>query len=172
MGNHAAPAVPMRCIPAPCKNICFSLELRRAGIKFAIASPFRRGGTKRQTMKMTLSTYAVADLLLADNNANWSRAGALACHLEEIESETGGEMEFDAVAIRCDYSEYKDLGTWAEDYFAGDEQAGAAAVGLELDMDGKRWIQTEEEALDLVRDYIRDRGQLIEFAGGVIVSSF
>jgi hypothetical protein len=123
-------------------------------------------------MKMMLSTYAVADLLLADNNANWSQAGAiaLACHLEE--SETGEEMEFDAVAIRCDYSEYQDLGLWAEDYFAGDEQAGAAAVGLELDMDGKRWMQTEEEALDLVRDYIRDRGELVEFAGGVIVSTF
>jgi hypothetical protein len=125
-------------------------------------------------MKMTLSTYAVADLLLADNNANWSRAGALALadYLEEIESETGEEMEFDRVAIRCDYSEYKDLGAWAEDYFAGDEQAGADSVGLELDMDGKRWMQSEEEALDLVRDYIRDRGQLIEFAGGVIVSTF
>jgi hypothetical protein len=125
-------------------------------------------------MKMNLSTYAVADLLLADNNANWSRAGALALadYLEEIESETGEEMEFDRVAIRCDYSEYKDLGSWAEDYFAGDEQAGADAVGLEPDMDGKRWMQSEEEALDLVRDYIRDRGQLIEFAGGVIVSTF
>jgi hypothetical protein len=125
-------------------------------------------------MKTTLSTYAVADLLLADNNANWSQAGALAlaCYLEEIESDTGEEMEFDAVAIRCDFSEYKDLGTWAEDYFSGDEKAGADAMGLELDMDGESWIQSEEEALDLVRDYIRDRGQLIEFAGGVIVSSF
>ena len=123
-------------------------------------------------MKMNLSTYAVADLLLADQNANWSQAGALAlaCHLEEIE--TGEEMEFDAVAIRCDYSEYQDLGAWAEDYFSGDEQACADAVGLELDMSGKRCTQTEDEALDLVRDYIRDRGQLVEFAGGVIVSSF
>jgi hypothetical protein len=164
----------MRCIPAPCKNICFSLDSRASAIKLPHRQALKPAATKRQTMKMTLSTYAVADLLLADNNANWSRAGALAlaCHLEEIESETGGEMEFDAVAIRCDYSEYKDLGTWAEDYFAGDEQAGAAAVGLELDMDGKRWMQSEEEALDLVRDYIRDRGQLIEFTGGVIVSTF
>jgi hypothetical protein len=125
-------------------------------------------------MKTTLSIYAVADLLLADKNANWSRAGALALadHLEEIESDTGGEMEFDSVAIRSDYSEYQDLGLWAEDYFAGDEQACADAVGLELDVDGKRCTQSEEEALGLVRDYIRDRGELVEFTGGVIVSTF
>jgi hypothetical protein len=156
------------------KYLRFPLDCRASAIKFPHRFAIPAGGTKRQTMKMNLSTYAVADLLLADQNANWSRAGALAlaCHLEEIESETGEEIEVDRVAIRSDYSEHQDLGAWAEDYFAGDEQACADALGLELDMSGKRCTQPEEEALDLVRDYIRDRGQLVEFTGGVIVSTF
>jgi hypothetical protein len=108
-------------------------------------------------MKLTLSTYAVADLLIADNNANWSHAGAraLAEYLEEMEEETGEEMEFDAVSIRCDYSEYESLAKWADEY------------GFNIDED-----EDEEAAEETIREYIADRGQLIEFAGGIIVSSF
>jgi hypothetical protein len=108
-------------------------------------------------MKLTLNTYAVADLLIADNNANWSRAGAraLAEYLEEIEESTGEEIEFDAVAIRCDYSEYESLAKWADEY----------GFNIDEDEDG-------EAAEESIREYIQDRGQLVEFDGGVIVSSF
>jgi hypothetical protein len=108
-------------------------------------------------MKLTLSTYAVADLLMADNNANWSHAGAraLAEYLEEIEESTGEEIEFDTVAIRCDYSEYESLAKWAED------------CGFNIDED-----EDEEAAEESIREYIQDRGQLVEFTGGIIVSSF
>jgi hypothetical protein len=108
-------------------------------------------------MKLTLSTYAVADLLIADNNANWSRAGAraLAEYLEEMEEETGKEMEFDVVAIRCDYSEYESLAKWADEY------------GFKIDED-----EDQVAAEETIREYIQDHGQLIEFAGGIIVSSF
>jgi hypothetical protein len=108
-------------------------------------------------MKLTLSTYAVADLLIADNNANWSNAGAraLAEYLEEMEEETGEEMEFDSVAIRCDYSEYESLAKWADEY------------GFNIDED-----EDQEAAEESIREYIADRGQLVEFDGGIIVSSF
>jgi hypothetical protein len=108
-------------------------------------------------MKLTLSTYAVADLLMSDENANWSRPGALALaeYLEEMEESTGEEMEFDTVAIRCDFSEYESLAKWAEEY------------GFNIDED-----EDEEAAEESIREYITDRGQLVEFEGGVIVSSF
>jgi hypothetical protein len=108
-------------------------------------------------MKMTLSTSQVASELQADQNANWSYAGsrALAEYLEALEEDTGEEIEFDRVAIRCDFSEYRRFQDWADDY------------GHEYDKEANEDEQAEE-----IREYILDRGQLIEFEGGVIVSSF
>jgi hypothetical protein len=110
-------------------------------------------------MKQTLDTHEAARLLSSnpDNGFSYSGAVALVEYLEELEADTSEEIEFDAVAIRYDYSEYKSLTTWADEYghdFAFDE-----------DMD-------EEERDETVRDYICDHGQLIEFSGGIIVSSF
>ena len=104
-------------------------------------------------MKDTLTTTQSADMLLADENANWSYAGAIALveYIESIEAGTGEEIEFDRVAIRCDYSEYESLQAWAKEYHGTEYK-------LEID--------------EAIRDYISDRGQLIEFVGGVIVSSF
>ena len=116
-------------------------------------------------MKMTLNTYQIADELLKDSNARWSRAGAfaLAEYLEEYEESTGEEMELDTCAIRCDFSEHSSLLEWAHDHFSNALE--------ELGFD-----ETEEnddaEVDSKIRDYIQDRGQLIEFDGGIIVSSF
>ncbi len=114
---------------------------------------------------MTLNTYQIADELLKDSNARWSRAGAyaLAEYLEEYEESTGEEIELDTCAIRCDFSEYASLQDWAHDYFSNALE--------ELGFD-----ETEEndddEVDSKIREYIQDHGQLIEFDGGVIVSSF
>lgn len=117
-------------------------------------------------MKLTLSTNQVADALRADKNAAWSYYGsaALAEYLEQLEEEAGEEMELDTAAIRCDYSEYENAELWAINYFRGDI---FACMGIDLDGE-----ETEEEREGLIRDYIRDHGQLIEFTRGIIVSSF
>jgi len=124
-------------------------------------------------MKKTLNTYDIANALLADSNAAWSRVGAfaLAEHLEGYEESTGEELELDVVAIRCDFSEYTSLQEWASDYFADEAQA-ASALGLDLDMDGVTVTNDEEEIEEAIRAYIQDHGSLIEFDGGIIVSSF
>jgi len=116
-------------------------------------------------MKTTLTTSEAADILFKDSNANWSYAGAraLAEYLEEYEESTGEEMELDTCAIRCDFSEYSSLLDWAHDYFSNALE--------ELGFD-----ETEEndddEIDEKIREYIQDHGQLIEFEGGIIVSSF
>ena len=114
-------------------------------------------------MRETLTTSQAADILLADENANWSYAGALALveYFEAIEEECDMVIEMDRVAIRCDYSEYGDLVEWAEEY--GLEEEIADWTKEELDGD---------EIDEKIRDYIYERGQLIEFDGGIIVSSF
>lgn len=117
-------------------------------------------------MKETLTTHEIACKLREDNNAGWSFDGALALaeYLEELESDSGQEMEFDRVAIRCDFSEYEGLRQWAEDYFGGISQ-WESALRIEPDT-------LPDECDDRIREYITDRGTLIEFDGGIIVSSF
>ena len=109
-------------------------------------------------MKTTLRTTHAAHMLLEDKNASWSYDGAMALceYLEELEEDCGEEIEFDVVAIRCDWSEYASLEEWAKDY------------GFEPETSPEDEREREEE----IRDYIQDHGQLIEFDGGVIVSSF
>lgn len=65
-------------------------------------------------MKITLNAHEIADKLRADQYAGWSYDGAnsLAEHLDENSDEN---EEFDAVAIRCSYSEYASASLAAED---------------------------------------------------------
>ena len=117
-------------------------------------------------MKQTMTTSQIADALLADDNANWSYNGARAMAecLEEYEEASGQEMEFDRVAIRCDFSEYDGLRQWAEEYFGGISQWEAE---LRIDQD-----TTPDECDERIKEYIEERGTIIEFDGGIIVSSF
>jgi hypothetical protein len=116
-------------------------------------------------MKTTLTTSHAAEILANDENSSFSRLGAYALvdYLEQIEEDTGEEMEFDRVGIRCDFAEYDSLTDWAEDYFSGDNWRD----NVNCDYD------TDDDTLDeKIREYIQDRGQLIEFSGGIIVSNF
>ena len=111
-------------------------------------------------MKNTLTTYEVATELLADDNANWTRSGALALaeYLEQIEEDCGIEIELDVVALRCDYTEEESLKEWARCYFTDDQLAEV--------------LEDSEDNDETLREYIHDHGQLIEFDGGIIVSNF
>jgi hypothetical protein len=113
-------------------------------------------------MKATLTTSQAAAMLKADTSANWSHAGARALieYLEQMEEDTGTEIEFDAVAIRCDYSEFESA------LQAADEQGYEPNPNLgdgEQDDDDK-----EADALA----WLQDQTQVIEFSGGVIIQNF
>jgi hypothetical protein len=120
-------------------------------------------------MKDTLTTNQAAQILLADEYANWSRAGAHALieYFEDFEEDMGEEIEFDAVALRCDFSEYASLEDWCSEYFGqsmGDLPPAEVMVYLQ-----ESYVDT---VADAIRQYIIENGTLIEFSGGVIVSSF
>tara|TARA_R110000868_G_scaffold268494_1_gene527682 strand:+ start:989 stop:1339 length:351 start_codon:yes stop_codon:yes gene_type:complete len=116
-------------------------------------------------MKITLNTYQIADELKRDTNARWSYNGSLALaeYLEEYEDGTGEQMELDTCAIRCDFSEHSSLLEWAQDYFSN------ALEELGFDETAEN---DDDEVDSKIREYIEDHGTLIEFEGGVIVSSF
>lgn len=121
-------------------------------------------------MKTTLSTSDIAHALHRDDNAAWSWDGAkaLAEYLEEYEQSTGEEMELDVCAIRCDFSESESLQDWIVEY-QGVETLESAMQRSGIDLDGD---EDSEEIDDLIRSYIQDHGQLIEFDGGVVISNF
>jgi hypothetical protein len=116
-------------------------------------------------MKITLNTYQIADELKRDTNARWSYNGslALAKYLEEYEADNGEETELDVCSIRCDFSEYASLLDWAHEHFSNALE--------ELGFD--ETVENDDDEVDSkIREYIQDNGTLIEFEGGIIVSSF
>lgn len=112
-----------------------------------------------------MTQYDIANELMQDDNANWSRAGAfaLAEYFEQLEDDLGESIEFDRVAIRCDFSQYESLQDWAHDYFSNAKEEMGFDETEEID---------DDEFDEKIREYIQDNAQLIEFDGGVIVSSF
>lgn len=117
-------------------------------------------------MKTTLTTTEAIDILRSDEFANWSYNGARALveWLERYEDETGCEFDFCRVTLRCDFSEYRSLIEWATNHFgSGNWQAT---------VDCEDYVIEDEERDSRLREYIQERGQLIEFDGGVIVSEF
>ena len=108
-------------------------------------------------MKDTLSTNQVADRLFDDKNAGWTYDGAraLAEYLDQIEEDTGEEMELDVVAIRCDFSEYASALECVADYNADiDENAD------------------EEEKEKQALQWLEEQTQVITFDNGIIIQQF
>jgi len=118
-------------------------------------------------MKTTLSTSDITHALKSDENAAWTRNGAraLAEYLEEYEESTGEEMELDVCAIRCDFSEHETALEVARDH--GNDWAPEM-----FNDDGTENEEFEEELEEHCLKWLRDRTTVIEFDGGVIVSSF
>lgn len=88
---------------------------------------------------------------------NFSRAAreALFEYFEQLEENTGGEIEFDCIAICCDWSEYK-------------SQIGAVAEYVSFDDFTSNYDGDKDKCLE----YLRDNTQVIEFEGGILVQSF
>jgi hypothetical protein len=108
-------------------------------------------------MKQTLTTNEAAALLVADKDAGWSYAGARALveYFEDIEEDTGEEIELDAVGLRCNFSEYESAVQAAEEY------------GWEPDEDADE--EADEEA---ALEWLNGRTTVVTFDGGVIVQLF
>lgn len=94
-------------------------------------------------MKKTVNVYEFTDTMTLNG---FSRSGCFALFnwIEEVEEETQEQIEFDPIALRCYFTEYKNLKQIARDY--GDEYS-------EL-------------------DYLEQTTTVIEFDGGLIIANF
>lgn len=98
------------------------------------------------------------------NNFSEAARYALFEHFEELEENTGEELEFDPIAICCDYSEYKDLLDFAETHFADAEQRNHEC--------GITDPNDEDEVEVAIIEYILNRSEFIEAPDCIIVSQF
>tara|TARA_R100001198_G_C5044291_1_gene103469 strand:- start:78 stop:398 length:321 start_codon:yes stop_codon:yes gene_type:complete len=106
-------------------------------------------------MKTEMTTYECAKALTHDKYANWTRSGAFALveYLEQIEEDCGTSIEFDPVALRCEFSEYESFNEFAKEFWSDDCHL--------------YWATD-----DVIRNFIQDRTTLIEFDGGLIIQDF
>lgn len=104
-----------------------------------------------------LSTTECINLLVSDKDAGWSLSGAeaLIYYLEDLEDALDKPLQFDTVAIRCEYSEYSDILEAAQNY------------GFIPEND-----QDEDEIESAALAYLEYRTTVIRFSGGIILQEF
>jgi len=109
-------------------------------------------------MKRTLTVSDIAHELIDDEYNNFSYHGAYAL-AEWLDENMEEEAEFCPVETRCEYCQYKSLEAFAEEY--------SCTIGDKIST-----FAAEDQREDAIREFIHDNGILIEFDGGIIVSSF
>ena len=69
-------------------------------------------------MKQTINEYQFTEAFkrIRPNNFSYEGLKALFEWFEELENDTGEEMELDVIAICCDFSEYENLKEYNEYY--------------------------------------------------------
>ena len=88
--------------------------------------------------------------------------------MEEYEDSTGEQMELDLCSIRCEFSETTSLQDWLFEHFGAKSLLFALELA-DIEVDD---LEDSDEVDSKIKEYIEDHGTLIEFEGGIIVSSF
>jgi len=72
-------------------------------------------------MKSTVTLSDFRDAFqIRKENFTYEGLEALFNYLESYEDDTGEEIELDAIALCCDYTEYADLAEFQQDYYPED----------------------------------------------------
>lgn len=118
-------------------------------------------------MKLQLSTSHAVDLLRQDEYAGWSYHGATALveHLENMEDELGEEINFNVVDFRCEFSEFHSVQDWLTSHYRRPLKDALKFADIDCD------LSSDYDVDESISEFIRDRGTLVDFDGGVIVSS-
>ncbi len=119
-------------------------------------------------MKLDLSITEAAAILVDDEYASWTYRGAVAL-VEFIEDVEGEDSDLDAVALRCEFSQYDSLQGFLKDYYLIND-IDDALFSAGIDLNTKE--HSDEEIDEMIESFINDHGILIEFEGGIIVSDF
>lgn len=99
-------------------------------------------------------------------NFDYEGVNALFAYLEDLADDMGEPIEFDVVALCCDYAQYDSVEEAASEYDNDDEVAEALRVIGRDDDDA-------DEARLALLDWLRDRTTVLELdSGAIIIQSF
>jgi hypothetical protein len=93
-------------------------------------------------MKKSISFYEFERAFAEIRPDNFTRAGlkALFDYLENFEAETGEEIEFDVIALCCDFVEYENIAEFNSDYGADYESRDEIGETFVIDVDDEAFI--------------------------------
>lgn len=101
-------------------------------------------------MKTSISLNDFTNDTQLKDNFSYDGLIALFDYLEGYERDCGTELDFDPVALRCEFTEYNDIKGAYENYLPEDEKL------RELEM----------------MEYLQENTQVIEFETGIILQDF
>ena len=113
-------------------------------------------------MKTTLSYYDVVNGIyeVYDHQFSWEAARCLADYYDDLEQDIGEEIEFDAVAIACEWNEYG----------SAEELISEYRYLCPEDETPDDW--TEEDVSQALLECLEDNTDVLEFSGGWLVRAF
>tara|TARA_R110000822_G_scaffold177980_1_gene317947 strand:- start:107 stop:409 length:303 start_codon:yes stop_codon:yes gene_type:complete len=100
-------------------------------------------------MKTSIQLHDFATNSQLKDNFSYDGLVALFDYLEDYERDCGIEIDFDPVALRCEFTEYNDIKGAYENYL----------------------VYEDETELEMM-EYLRDNTQVIEFETGIILQDF
>jgi hypothetical protein len=114
-------------------------------------------------MKTTVSVYDFRDAFLQSDtykdNFSYEGLTALFDYLEEYEEGAGEEIDFDMIALCCEFTEYDSAIEAVQNY--DDFELKPTSTEEEEDSENKRALE-----------WLHKNTQVIEFDGGIIIQDF
>ncbi len=112
-------------------------------------------------MKTTMTQNTFINEFNQVRPGSFSRSGlaALFEYFEMLEDDCGCSIEFDPIAIDCEYSESESAYNWCLEN------------GYDPTMDLDQWCLDDDKE-EICINFLRDNTQVIEFNGGVIAVGF
>ena len=105
-------------------------------------------------MKRELTTSEMVNELLNDEYADWSYNGARALieYLEQMEEDCGMSIEFDRVAIRCEYTE-DTLGYFLKYYTLESHKELEENTAVIYVSEPEDWENPSSDTVVIIQDY-------------------
>lgn len=119
-------------------------------------------------MNKNVSEYTFRDAFTGSDtykhNFTYEGLTALYEYLTEYEESTGEEIEFDMVALCCEYSEYPSAVNCCDDI--------GADYDFEQTIDELSKEEIQEEMEEQALKYLQDNTQVVKFDDGIIIQDF
>ncbi len=112
-------------------------------------------------MKTTVTkSQFIESFRACGRESQFSRAALFALfeYLEEYENSTGEELELDPIGICCEWAEY--------------ESATDAARTYGYDWENAIWTEEVLEREEASLEWLREKTQVVEFDGGIVIQQF